>query len=180
MYLFFASSVTECLLRASQNIWSPKYLSTMGETWVWLLDWEDPLEKGKVTHFSILAWRIPGTIYSPWGCKESDTTEQLAHTVTNIIKWKWKLLSRVQLFATPRTVWNSLGQNTEGGSLSLLQGILPTQGSNPDLPHCRQILHQLSHKGSPNIIELNFKNFPQNWVVGDLHYHGWRNGGSER
>ena len=35
------------------------------------------------------------------------------------------------------------------GSLSLLQGIFPTQGSNPDLPHCRWILYQLRHKGSP-------------------------------
>ena len=35
------------------------------------------------------------------------------------------------------------------GVLSLLQGILPTQGSNPGLLHCRQILYQLSHKGSP-------------------------------
>ena len=32
--------------------------------------------------------------------------------------------------------WNSPGQNTGGGSLSLLQGIFPTQGSNPDFPHC--------------------------------------------
>jgi len=37
--------------------------------------------------------------------------------------------------------------------LSLLQGIFPTQGSNPGLPHCRQILYQLSHKGSPRILE---------------------------
>ena len=44
--------------------------------------------------------------------------------------------------------WKSLGQNTGVGSLSLLQGIFPTQGSNPGLPHCRQILYQLSHKGS--------------------------------
>ena len=47
--------------------------------------------------------------------------------------------------------WNSPGQNTGVGSLFLLQGIFPTQGSNPGLPHCRQILHQLSHKGGPNI-----------------------------
>ena len=38
-------------------------------------------------------------------------------------------------------------------ALSLLQGVFPTQGSNPRLPHCRQILHQLSHKGSPRILE---------------------------
>ena len=37
--------------------------------------------------------------------------------------------------------WNSLGQNTGVGSLSLLQGIFSTQGSNPGLPHCRWILY---------------------------------------
>ena len=46
--------------------------------------------------------------------------------------------------------WNSPGQNTGVGRLSLLQEIFPTQGSNPGLPHCRQILYQLSHKGSPD------------------------------
>ena len=45
--------------------------------------------------------------------------------------------------------WNSLGQNTGEDSLSLLQGIFPNQGLNPGLPHCRWILYQLSHKGSP-------------------------------
>ena len=45
--------------------------------------------------------------------------------------------------------WNSPGQNTGVGSLSLLQGIFPTQGSNPGFPHCNLILYQLSHKGSP-------------------------------
>ena len=52
--------------------------------------------------------------------------------------------------------WYSPGQNTGVGIISLLQGIFPTQGSNPGLPHCRQILYQLSHKGSPRILE---------WVV---------------
>ena len=49
--------------------------------------------------------------------------------------------------------WNSLGQNTEVGSLSLLQGIFTTQGANSGLLHCRRILYQLSHKGSPRILE---------------------------
>ena len=44
--------------------------------------------------------------------------------------------------------WNSPVQNTGVGSLSLLQAIYPTQGSNPGLRHCRQILYPLSHKGS--------------------------------
>ena len=41
--------------------------------------------------------------------------------------------------------WDSPGQNTGVDSCSLLQGIFPTQGSNPCLPYCRQILEQLSH-----------------------------------
>ena len=44
----------------------------MRETWVWSLGWEDPPEKGKATHSSILAWRVP------WGHVESDTTERLS------------------------------------------------------------------------------------------------------
>ena len=43
---------------------------------------------------------------------------------------------------------NSPGHNTRVSSLSLLQGIFPTQGSNPGLPHCKWILYQMSHKGS--------------------------------
>ena len=52
-------------------------VSAMQETWVQSLGWEDPLEEGTATHSSVLAWTTlwneePG---SPWGCKESDTTE---------------------------------------------------------------------------------------------------------
>ena len=49
----------------------------MWETWVRSLGCEDPLEKGKATHSSILAWRILG-LYSPSRCKELDTSEQLS------------------------------------------------------------------------------------------------------
>jgi len=54
--------------------------------------------------------------------------------------------------------WNSPDQNTGVGSLSLLQGIFPTQRLNPGLPHCRLILYQLSHKGSPRMLERVDKN----------------------
>ena len=49
--------------------------------------------------------------------------------------------------------WNSPGQNTGVGNLSLLQEIFPTQGSNRGLLHCRQILYQLSHKKSRRILK---------------------------
>ena len=60
-----------------------------------------------------------------------------------LINWKWKSLSLVRLFATPGAIyspWNSPGQNTGMVSCSLLQGIFPTQGSNP---------YQLEPPGKP-------------------------------
>ena len=48
---------------------------------------------------------------------------------------------------------NSPGQNTGVGSLSLLQGIFPTQESDSGVPHCRQILYQLNQQGNPRILE---------------------------
>ena len=68
-----------------------KHLSAMWETRVWSLDQEESLEKGMATHSSILAWRLlwieeAGRLYSPWGCKESDTTEQLTHTLLTLNK----------------------------------------------------------------------------------------------
>ena len=76
-----------------------------------------------------------------------------------------KSLSRVQLFATPWTVactrllcpWDFLGKSTGVGCHFLLQGIFPTQGSNPGLPHCRQMLYRLSHQGSHTYIYTSYK-----------------------
>ena len=69
------------------------------ETWVRSLGLEDPLEKGTVTHFSILAWRIPWTgslpSYSPWGLKESDTTERL-HFILSKFIFKNAFIVRLQ------------------------------------------------------------------------------------
>ena len=57
--------------------------SAMQEVWVWSLGWEDPLEEEMAILSSIFAWEIHGQRslvgYSPWGCKESDTTEQITH-----------------------------------------------------------------------------------------------------
>ena len=47
--------------------------------------------------------------------------------------------------------WNSPGQHTGVGSLSLLEGVFPTQVSNPGLPHCGWILYLLSHQGRPYV-----------------------------
>ena len=95
------------------------------------------------------------------------------------LKWKWSEVKwnescsvmsnslRPHVLYSP---WNSPGQNTGVGSPSLLQGIFPTQELNPGLPHCRHILYQLSHKGSPIILEWvpypfsSRSSQPRNWT----------------
>ena len=82
----------------------------MQETPVQFLGQEDPLEKGKATHSSILAWRIDGP-YSPWGRKESDTTEWLSLTQTN---FKSKVLPPYTVGGT--VSWYSHNGKHYGGS----------------------------------------------------------------
>ena len=79
--------------------------------------------------------------------------------------------------------WNSPGQNTGVGSLSLLQGIFPTQGLNQHLLHCRQILYHMSHQGSPKYLlnnalcKIYFKNIYKNELNKVLHLQRgkWKN-----
>ena len=74
-------------------------------------------------------------------------------TVNGLWKCKVKVVSDPVRLHECAVQWNSPGQSTGMDSCSLLQGIFPTQESNPGLPHCRRILHQLSHKGRPRILE---------------------------
>ena len=82
--------------------------------------------------------------------------------------WKWNSVMSNSLWPhvlySPR---NSPGQNTRVGSLSLLQGIFPTQGSNPGLLHCRRILCKLSHKGRAKWVAYPFprgSSLLRNWT----------------
>ena len=96
-----------------------------------LLQWQNSVA---VTYF-------PKYIFS--GPLQKDFAESESHSVMSKSLWPCELYSP----------WDSPGQNTGVGSLSLLQGIFQTQGSNPGLLHCRWILHQPSHQGSPRILE---------------------------
>ena len=76
-------------------------------------------------------------------------------SILTLKKVKVKSLSHARLFATPWIVactkllcpWDFQGKSTGVGCHFLLQGIFPTQGSNPGLSHCRQTLYCLSHQG---------------------------------
>ena len=64
----------------------------MRETWVWSLGWEDPLEKGTATHSSILAWKIPWTVY----CMGSQRVRHNWATFTQFYMWSRKSLNGLQ------------------------------------------------------------------------------------
>ena len=90
--------------------------------------------------------------------QELEMVRSLKDFLSGEVKWS-ESCSVISDFLRPHGLygpWNSLGQNIGLGILSLLQGIFPTQGLNPGLPglpHCRQILYQLSYKWSPRILE---------------------------
>ena len=105
--------------------------------------------------------------YSPQGCRDGHNRAHThTHTHTPLEDWGRprisgnlqsivKSLSRVRLFSTPWTVtwllcpWDFPGNSTGVDCHFLLQRIFLTQGSNPGLLHCRQMLYHLSHQGSP-------------------------------
>ena len=116
------------------------------------------LEKEMATHSSVLAWRIPETaahqalgphrVGHDWSdlaaaaavdwhvsVYELSESESGSHSVLSDSLWPHGLYSPC----------DSPSQNSGVGSLSLLQGIFPTQGLNSGLPHWGQILHHLSY-----------------------------------
>ena len=124
------------------------------------------------THSIVLAWVIPWTEES--GGLQSIGSQKIGHEWSDLARRqrllylfrllrvgavsffidevKWSESCSVVSDSLQPHAWNSPGQNAGVGSLSLLQGIFPTQGLNPGLPHCRRILYQLNHKGSPQVM----------------------------
>ena len=111
------------MIQGTLAVWSLVPLPFLNPAWTSGSSW--------FTYCWSLAWRFLSITLL--------TCESESHSVMSDSLWLHGLYS----------LWNSLGQNTGVGSLFLLQGIFPTQGCSPRLPHCRQILYQLSHKGSP-------------------------------
>ena len=114
-------------------------------------------------HTSIYDFLKSQCYYEQWNCLNllqkartfQNTLVSLEPRTVSHTLWKWSESRSVMSDSLQPhglySPWNSPDQNTGVGSLSLLQGIFPTQRLNPGLPHCRRILYQLSHKGSPLI-----------------------------
>ena len=103
-------------------------------------------QQSQVIRFAILKKEKKNHLWPPHNRQAylniSEVKWSKSHSVVSASLWPHRLCSP----------WNSPGQNTGVGSPSLLQGIVPTQGSHLGLPHCRRILYQLSHKGRPQYI----------------------------
>ena len=65
-----------------------KNLPAMWETWVQSLGWKDPLEKGKATHSSVLAWRVPWTVCVVYGVAKSQTQLSDFHLLPRLLPSK--------------------------------------------------------------------------------------------
>ena len=115
-----------------------KNLPAVWETWVWSLGWEGPLEKGKATHSSILAWRIPSTIQSMGSQRVGHDWVTLTFTyqhrqeLSNLLFSLVQSLSCVQLLATP---WTAVHQ----ASLSI------TNSQSPPRPMSIKLVMPSSH-----------------------------------
>ena len=161
----------------------------------WAVAHQAPRSMGfcRQEYWSGLPFPTPGDLLNPGVKPESLSSPALAGGLfTTSTTWKSESegCSVVSNSLRPNGLyspWDSPGQDTGVGSLSLLQGIFPTQGSNPGLLHCRQILYQLSHKGSPRILEwvaypFSRKIFPTQelnwgllhcrWILYQLSYEG--------
>ena len=117
---------------------SQGYCFSSGHVWIWQLNYK---ESWVTKNWCFWTAVLEKTLGSPLDCKEIKIANPEAvsesHSVVFDTLWPLGLYSP----------WNSPGQKIELGSLSLLQGIFPTQGSNPVILCCRWILYQLSHKG---------------------------------
>ena len=145
--------------------------------------------RSSLTLCQVLYWTVAARLLCPWGFSGKNTgvgchfLSQGIFLTQGWIPWVGSLPSEprgnpggvqamcescsvVSESLRPRglySAWNSPGQNTGVGSLSLHWGIFPTQGSNPGLPHCRQILYLLSHKGSPGVCKVQCNPLSPSW-----------------
>ena len=132
--------------------------------WVEIIDWEPDTHPGSYedmknsgtwinnTNSSTLKCYLTDVLLSVYVCvcvcvcereRERETERDSCSVVSDSLRPHGLEPTR---FLCPR---NSAGKNTGVGCHSLLQGIFPPWGSNPDRLHCRQILHHLSHRASP-------------------------------
>ena len=106
-----------------------------------------------IIFFQLFIFLLTSSITSKykWHVSFYENAALRLHSLPKVRSESYSVLSNSLRLHGLYSPWNSPGQNTGMGSPSLLQGILPTQGPNPGLLHCRQTPYQLNHQGSPSL-----------------------------
>ena len=162
--MLLRACVLSCLLwptLCSPVGWSPPGSSVHGILQARLLEWvvipsssgSSRPRDGKPNLLSLLHWQVGSLPLASPG-KPNNALESESGSVVS------DALQPHGLYSS----WDSPGQNTGVGRCSLLQGIFPNQGLNPGLPHCRQILYQLSYQGSPKIVLWHLSSLTRGWT----------------
>ena len=131
------------LRRWGKGLWNPlkSFCQAMGHTWVALaVHWNN---LGSFTNYWCSGPTLGETDFNWSGCSLGRSLKILRE----VSEWVSESRSVMSDSLWPHGLYSPPpGQGTGVRSLSLFQGIFPTQGLNPGLPHCRQILYQLSHR----------------------------------
>ena len=123
--------------------------------------WGNNTEQGTSTKAN--NWKTESEICQHQSCHRLDYIWlEAAEDRNMLVAQSWLTLCEPARLLCP---WNSPGKNTGVGGHSLLQGILPTQGSNPGLLHCMQILHHLSHQAIRDLLNISSLNFIYLWAT---------------
>ena len=128
-----------------------------------------PKENVNKPSFQLFIFLLTSSITSKykWHVSIYENAALRLHTLPKVRSESYSVLSDSLQLHGLYSPWNSPGQNSGMGSLSFLQEIFPTQESNPGLLHCRQILYQLNHQGSPSL---------PNWVFFPKILLSWSSG----
>ena len=136
---------------------------------LWNIACQVPLSMGlsRQEYWSGLPWPPPGDLPDPGIEPTSFMSSALSGEVFITSTWETHITVSMQYLVTQSrpTLWDPMDCSPPGPwefsrqeywnglPCSLFQGMFPTQGLKPGLPHCRQILYHLNHHGSPRILE---------------------------
>ena len=133
-------------------------LTTSSLPWFMDLTFQVPVQSCSLQHWTLplspvtcttgYSFALAPSLNSFWSYFSTDLLQHTGHLLTQGVP-----VSVSYHFAFSYCSWGFQGKNTEVVCHSLLQGVFPTLGSNPGLPHCMEILYLLSHQRSPRILQ---------------------------
>ena len=145
-YSLGKNSEVGCHALSSRGSFRPRDWTLVSYTARRVLTAELPGKPPHTLYLYLYSMHYSNTCHLQCGWSVNILCESVSHSAVSHSLWPHRLKPTRLLCP-----WNSPGKNTGVGCHSLLQGIFPTQGSNPGLLHCRQILYHLNLQGSKHL-----------------------------